>query len=172
MSMTTESDRLSATPSRTRKRLRLAAATLCGIIAVLYLVLAVLVARAQSTPEWTHAAEGGGRTMDSIYGMYIFAAVPFLVGAVLAVRLDRQVVWALGALTQVAMIGGFLWLAVQVIGPRGPEGEPTVFDYGPLSGLGMAWWATAITAAQVVLLGVLTYLALRPLHPQIPAATR
>lgn len=172
MSMTMESERLSATPPGTRKRLRLATATLCGITAVLYLILALLVARAESTPEWTYAAQGGGRTMDSIYGMYVFAAVPYLVGGVLAVRLDRQVAWALGAWTQVAMIAGFLWLALQIIGPRGPAGEPTVFDYEPLNGLGMAWWAAAITATQVVLLGLLTYLALRPVHRQIPAETR
>ena len=37
----------------------------------------------------------------------------------MAVRLDRQAVWALGAVTQVAMVAGLLWLGLQVIGPRG-----------------------------------------------------
>jgi hypothetical protein len=83
---------------------------------------------------------------------------------VLAVRLDRQAVWALGAVTQVAMVAGLLWLGLQVIGPRGPEGEPTVFDYEPLSGIGMGWWAAAITGAQLILLGLLAYLAVKPLE--------
>jgi hypothetical protein len=161
MSTTTESERVSAADG-TRRRLRLVTTSLCAIVAVLYLVLAVLVARAQSSPDWT---------MESIYGLYLFAAVPYLAGVVISIRVDRPVVWALGALGQVAMIAGFLWLGLQLVGPRGPEEEPTVFDYEPLSGLGMGWWAAAIIAAQVVLLGVLSYLALVPSKRQASAAT-
>ncbi|TQM65010.1 hypothetical protein [Humibacillus xanthopallidus] len=169
MTITTESERLSAAPQGRRRTLRLTTAILCGVTAVAYLVLALLVARAQSSPGWTDVAQGGGR-MDSIYGIYIFAAVPYLIGAALSVRLDRTVIWVLGACTQVAILAGLLWLGLAVIGPGGPEAEPTVFDYAPLSGLGMAWWAAAISGAQVVLLALLTYLALTPEHRQGTAA--
>jgi hypothetical protein len=58
---------------------------------------------------------------------------------------------------QVAAIVLFVMFGAGVFGPG--QG---VFDYDALSGLHMELWAAVITGAEVVLLGLLSYLAFAP----------
>lgn len=136
-----------STPSRPGRRTttRRLAATLCGIVGVLYLILLFLVAHAESG-----AAE-------NTYGAYLFLAVPYLIGAGLLVAVDRRDLWLAGAAVQVVVIVLFVMFGAGFFGPG--QG---VFDYDALSGLHMGYWAAGITGAEVVLLGMLSYLAFTP----------
>jgi hypothetical protein len=108
-------------------------------VGVLYLVLLVLVADAESgLPENT-------------YGAYLFLAVPYLAGGLLLAIHDNRLLCAVGAAAQVVVFVLFLMFAV------GGE-HPGVFEYEALSGRHMAVWAGVITGAQVVLLGLLVFL--------------
>ena len=129
-------------PSSRRARTRYVAAALCGVVGVLYLVLLFLVADAEA-----------GAAEDT-YGAYLFLAVPYLVGAGLLLAVDRRSLWVLGACVQVLVIALFVMFGAGAFGPG--QG---VFDYEALSGLHMQVWATVITAAELVLLGLLSYLA-------------
>lgn len=112
---------------------------------MLYLILLFLVADAES-----------GLSEDT-YGAYLFLAVPYLVGAGLLATVDRRAVWIAGATIQVVVIVLFVMFGAGAFGPG--QG---VFDYDALSGLHMGWWAAVITGAEVVLLGLLSYLAVTP----------
>lgn len=126
-----------------RRRIRSVAAALSGIVGVAYLILFFVVADAES-----------GAT-ENTYGAYLFLAVPYLVGAGLLVALDRWSVWAIGAVVQLVVLVLFAMFGAGLFGPG--QG---VFDYQALSKLQMAWWASGITGAEVILLGLLGYLAL------------
>jgi hypothetical protein len=110
------------------------------VVGTLYLMLLVLVFDAESQPEAV--------VTDTTYGAYLFLSVPYLVGAVLSAVTDRRVLWVLGAGLQIAVIVLFALFGVGA------------FDYEALSALRMELWAAVITGAQVVLLGLLGYLAL------------
>ena len=126
-----------------RTMIRHLAATLCGIAALLYLVLFFLVKDAESgAPENT-------------YGAYLFLAVPYLIGAALMVIMDRRELWIVGAAAQVVVIVLFVMFGAGALGPG--QG---VFDYAALSGLHMDLWAVLITGVEACLLGLLIYLAL------------
>lgn len=134
----------SARPSEGRRRgVRYIAAALCLTVGVLYLVLLFLVADAE-------AAEA-----ENTYGAYLFLSIPYLVGGVLLATLDRRSLCAVGAAVQVLVVALFVMFGVGVFGPG-------VFEYEALSGLHIGVWAAVITAAQIVLLGLLAYLALHP----------
>src|SRR6478609_11767656 len=136
--------RLSAhSPVDLRRMVRYLTAALCGGIGLLYVALLLLVADAEAG-----AAE-------NTYGAYLFLSVPYLVGAVLSVMADRQVLWIAGAAFQVVVIGLFAMFGAGLFGPG--QG---VFGYDALAGLHMELWATVITGAQVVLFGLQAYLAL------------
>ena len=62
-----------------------------------------------------------------------------------------------GAAIQALVIVLFVMFGAGLFGPG--QG---VFDYGALSGLHMEVWAAVITGAEVVLLGLLSYLAFTP----------
>lgn len=128
-----------------RKRIRHLAAALCAIVALLYLILLFLVADAEAAP--------GAVVSDTTYGAYLFLAVPYLVGAVLLVVLDRPGLWVVGSAVQVLVIALFVMFGVGMFGPG-------VFEYEALSTLRMELWAAAIVGAQVILFGLLVYLAL------------
>jgi len=121
------------------------AAALCGTVAVLYLVLLFLVADAES-----------GASEDT-YGAYLFLTVPYLIGAALLVATDRRDLWFVGAAVQVGVVVLFAMFGAGIFGPG--QG---VFSYDALSRLHMEWWAAVITGAEVVLLGMLSYLAFTP----------
>jgi hypothetical protein len=128
-----------------RRTVRVAAASLSGVLGVLYLVLLLLVRDAESgEPENT-------------FGAYLFLGILYLAGAGLLAGLDRRPVWVVGAVVQVGVIVLFGMFGAGLFGPG--QG---VFDYEAVSGLHMAWWAAGITGAQVLLLGLLSYLALAP----------
>lgn len=128
--------------SRRRRGTRLVAAALCGLVAVLYLFLLFLVADAESGAS------------ENTYGAYLLLAVLYLVGAGLLIAVDRKALWIAGAAVQIAVLVLFVMFGAGVWGPG--QG---VFDYAALRGLHMVWWATAITGAEVVLLGLLLFLA-------------
>jgi hypothetical protein len=89
---------------------------------------------------------------DDTFPAYAALAVVYLVGAVLLAVLDRRWVWVTGAVVQVLVLGLFVLLGVGLPGPG-------VFEHEALSDVPVAIWAAAITGLQLVLLGVLTYLA-------------
>lgn len=133
-----------------RRSARHLAAALCCGAGLLYLALSFLVADAEAG-----AAE-------TTYGAYLLLSVPYLAGAGLLVTVDRRALWVAGAAVQVVVIVLFVMFGAGLFGPgRG------VFDYAALDGLHIEAWATAITGAEVVLLGLLAYLAVtRPqVHP-------
>jgi len=121
------------------------AAALCGIVGVLYLILLLLVADAESGAS------------ENTYGAYLLLAVPYLIGAGLLLAVDRRALWIAGAAVQVAVIVLFVMFGAGVFGPG--QG---VFDHDALSGLHIEVWAAVITGAEAVLLGLLSYLALTP----------
>jgi hypothetical protein len=129
-------------PSDRRTMTRHLAAALCGIVGVLYLILLLLVADAESGAS------------ENTYGAYLLLAVPYLIGAGLLLAVDRRALWIAGAAVQVAVIVLFVMFGAGVFGPG--QG---VFDYDALSGLHMEVWAAVITGAEAVLLGLLSYLA-------------
>ena len=132
-------------PSDRRTIIRYLAAALCGIVAVLYLILLFLVADAESGAS------------ENTYGAYLLLAVPYLIGAGLLVAVDRRALWIVGAAIQVVVIVLFVMFGAGVFGPG--QG---VFDYDAVSGLHMGLWAAVITGAQAVLLGLLSHLAFTP----------
>lgn len=125
-------------PSIRRSTTRHLAAALCGIIGVLYLILLFLVADAESGAS------------ENTYGAYLFLALTYLLGAGLLTALDRRPLWLVGAAVQVVVIVLFVMFGTGV------------FDYDALSGLRMELWAAGITGAEVVVLGLLSYLAFDP----------
>lgn len=132
-----------------RTWMRYVAAALSGVIGVTYLVLLLLVARAEAVPG---AADG------TTYGAYLFLAVPYLAGAWLLVHVDRRALWAVGAAVQVLVLALFVMFGIGMLGPG-------VFEYEALRGLRMEIWAAGITSAEVILLGLLCYLAFTPAGP-------
>ena len=129
-------------PSDRRTMTRYLAAALCGIVGVLYLILLFLVADAESGVS------------ENTFGAYLLLAVPYLIGAGLLVAVDRRALWIAGAAIQLVVIVLFVMFGAGLFGPG--QG---VFDYDALSGLNMELWAAVITGAEVVLFGLLSYLA-------------
>ena len=128
----------------TRTKVRYLTAILSAVVGVLYLALLLLVLEAESRPDAV--------VTDTTYGAYLFLAVPYVLGAVLAAVTDRPASWVLGALVQVVVIVLFVLFGVGLFGPG-------VFEYEALEGLRMELWAVLITGTQLILLGLLSYLA-------------
>jgi hypothetical protein len=83
--------------------------------------------------------------------------VPYLVGAGLLTAIDRRSLAAAGTAVQIAVVVLFATFGAGVFGPG--QG---VFDYDALSGLRMELWAWGITSTEVILFGLLSYLAFAP----------
>lgn len=116
-----------------RLRLRRLAALLCAAIAAVYVLIGL---------EVVHVAEESDAGGDiRVFGFG--AAAIFLVGMVLLLRTDRRVVWGLGALLQLMIVG--MYLAVSA------EREPA-FEA----------WGLGLRVPQLLLFGLLAYLAVRP----------
>jgi hypothetical protein len=126
-----------------RHVLRLLAALLSLKIAIAYSALFFLVREKEVTAD-----------VETTYGAYLFLCIPFFAGAALLALRDRQVHYAAGAVVQIGVLALFVIFAIGLL-----DG-PGLFEYDLLNPLHMGWWATAISAAQVLLLGLLTYLAL------------
>lgn len=145
--MLTTEQRVAARPAGAhRTAIRLTTAGLCGLLGVLYLILMLLVAREESVP---------GATDSNTYGAYLFLAVVYLAGAVVMAITDQRQLAGIGVLVQLVVLGLFVVFGVGLLGPG-------VFEYAALSSLRMPLWAAAITAGQVVLVGLLGYLAVTP----------
>lgn len=143
--MTGDTGTLTRQASGRRRTVRYVGAGLCGVVAVLYLILMFVVRDVEVAAE-----------VETTYGAYVFLAVPYLVGAVLLAGVDRRVLWAVGAVIQVVILTLFVMFGVGLFGGEG------VFEDETLREIPMELWAAAITGAQVVLLGLLSYLALAP----------
>lgn len=139
----------SARPSERRRRtLRRLAAALAFAVAVLYLVLTTLVADAET-----------GRS-ENTFGAYLFLSALYLVNGALVARRDKRPVYVLGMFVQIGVIALFVLFGVGVFGPG-------VFQYEAVGRLHMPVWAGVITGAEVVLLGLLSYLAVTAPQPPI-----
>lgn len=137
-----------------RTAIRSIAAGLSVVVGALYLILMFLVADAEAVP---------GATDSNTFGAYLYLAVVYLLGAGLA-AVDRRVAWVVAAAVQVLVIALFVLFGVGVFGPG-------VFEYEALSDLRMPVWAAVITGSQVILFGLLCYLAAtqpRPARPRVP----
>lgn len=123
------------------RRLSWTAVALSGVIAVLYSALFVIVRGVETGPR---AAE----VMDSTYGAYLFLTIAYVVSAIAYAVLDRRGVWLAGAVLQVVVIALFFMFGVGVLD------YDLVVETTPIG-----VWAGVITGLEVVLLGVLGYLA-------------
>ena len=138
-------------PAQARRRtIRRCTAGLAFAVALLYLVLMILVADAERSLG------------ENTYGAYLFLSVPYLGGAVLLARLDNRVVYLAGTVVQLGVIALFVLFGLGAFGPG-------VFEYEALGQLHMAVWAGVITGAEVVLVGLLAYLALTAPKGAVPA---
>lgn len=150
-------ERLTRPRTDYRRTMRYAAAALCAVVAVLYLVLLFLVHDAEASADVV---------VDTTWGAYLFLAVPYLVGAVLLAVVDQRALWVLGAAVQVVVVSLFVVFGVGVLGPD----DAGVFAYEALSDLPMEAFAGVVTVIQLVLLGLLAFLALQ--HPAAGPASR
>lgn len=125
-------------------RLRRGAVAMSAIVTLLYAILFFLV-------RGVEAGEAAGT--ESTYGAYLFLTIAYLVSTVAYAALDRRAVWLAGAVLQVVVIGLFVGFGIGLLGPG-------VFEYEALvEATPIGLWAGVITGLQVVLLGVLGYLA-------------
>jgi hypothetical protein len=143
-------------PERRRTTIRYLGAAVSCTVGGLYLVLLFLVQDAESGAAETAA----GNT----YGAYLYLGLTYLLGAGLLIAVDRRLVWVVGAAAQLTVIVLFVMFGAGAFGPG--QG---VFDYDALKGLHMQLWAAGITGAEVVLLGLLSYLTFAP--PRIRGAS-
>ena len=137
MAMTLHTSTFAHPAAPLRRALRYVSAALCAVAAVLYLIL-----------FFTVRADEMASGVETTYGAYLFLFVPYAVGVVLLARADQRLLWGVGAVIQLAVVG--LYLA-----------------YGTAAELSMAWGAV-LTGLQVALLALLGYLALTPAPGQGP----
>lgn len=128
---------------RRRLSLRHVGAGMCALLAVLYSVFAFVVRAAEID---------AGSPIDSTWGAYLMFAIAYLLGAVLLAVVDLRPLWAVGALVQVGLLVAFV---VFGLGEAG-------YDYAALAEVPLTAWVVPILTLQVVLLGLLSYLAATP----------
>lgn len=122
--------------STRRGAIRVVTVTLAAAVAVLYIVVFFV--------QLPHLHEP-----DNPAPVYLVLALLYAAGAVLVALRDKPVVHWVGAAVQVILVGLFLWLLAGLYA----HGEESFI-------LDMAALAIAITAVQVVLLGLLIHLAM------------
>lgn len=144
MSTLAHPERSLVNPTLERHRqLRWAAVALSALVAILYGVFFVIVRGVETDPD----------VSDATYPAYAFLAVAYLVSAMAYAALDRRAVWQAGAVLQVVVLGLFVVFGIGLLGPG-------LFEYEILvEATPVGVWAGVITGLQVVLLGVLGYLA-------------
>ena len=131
MAMTLQTSTFKHPAAPLRRTLRYAGAAICAVAAVLYLIL-----------FFTVRADEMASGVETTYGAYLFLFVPYAVGALLLALVDLRLLWAVGAVIQVAVVG--LYAA-----------------FGTAADFSMAW-GVVLTGLQVALLALLVYLALTP----------
>jgi hypothetical protein len=131
MAMTLQTSTFAHPAPTLRRMLRYVSAAVCAVAAVLYLTLFFMV-----------RADEMASGVETTYGAYLFLFVPYAVGAVLLARVDLRLLWGIGAIIQLAVVGLYLM-------------------FGTAADLSMAWGAL-LTGLQVGLLALLAYLALTP----------
>lgn len=119
-----------------RSNWRHLAAALCAGIAAVYVLIGLEVVHAGEQVD-----EAGEAADIRVFGFG--AAAIFLVGMALLLAFDRRVLWGIGAVLQAAIIA--MYVAV------GPDREPS-FEA----------WGLGLRVPQLLLLGILVLLALRP----------
>lgn len=139
---------IQAPPDRRRRTLRYVGAGLCAVEALLYLGLMMAVRALE---------EGAG--VETTWGLYLYGSVPFVIGVAVLLLLDDRAVYVLGAALQGALVLLFVWAS------------GALADYALLAGLTVpiGAWAAAITGVQLLLFGLLAYLAVTPVPT--PVAT-
>jgi cytochrome c biogenesis protein CcdA len=121
--------------SQHRRRLRWVAAALCAAVAsVYYMIGAGVITVAEATEDQVDLV---------VFG--VGAGTIFALGAVLLLITDHRALWAAGAVLQVGIVAMYLNVASQ----RTPTFEA---------------WGISLRLAQLVILGLLAYLAIRPRH--------
>jgi hypothetical protein len=118
-----------------RERVRYIAAGLAAATALLYFLIGLGVVR---------VVESSAATPD-LFEFGAMAGGAFAFGALLLAVTDRRELWVVGALLQMVVLIGY----VSAADMRTPAFE---------------FWGLAIKAFQLLLLGALTYLALRPVQ--------
>jgi len=131
MAMTLQTSTFAHPAAPLRRTLRYVSAAICAVAAVLYLIL-----------FFTVRADEMASGVETTYGAYLFLFVPYAVGAVLLAVVDLRLLWAIGAVIQLAVVGLYLM-------------------FGTAADLSMAWGAV-LTGLQVALFALLAYLALTP----------
>jgi hypothetical protein len=121
-------------PLRDRRRVRYAAAAASALTAVLYFGIGAGVL------EVVDEAAANGRDMVQ-FG--VSAGAAFVVGTILLLAFDRRLLWLLGALLQLGVVGMYFAIATQ----RTPSFEV---------------WGVLIKVLQLALLAGLVYLVARP----------
>jgi hypothetical protein len=130
-------------PQQHRRRLRWVAAALCAAVAgAYYLIGAGVITVAEATEDGVDLVAFG-----------VGAGTVFALGAVLLLVTDHRPLWAVGAVLQVGIVAMYLNVASQ----RTPAYEA---------------WGISLRVAQVVILGLLAYLALQPRHGRHHGAGR
>lgn len=132
----------------THRKVRWAAAVVAAVVAGLYVAVFFV--------QLPHIDE-----LDNPAPAYLVLAVVYAVGAALLATTDKSVLHWLGAGVQAALIGLFLWL-LQALYAN--DEESFILD--------MAALAIAVTACQVALLGLLSYLAVTTPRPPTGDAPR
>lgn len=125
----------SGTPSARRRTLRWVAAALAGVLSGLYLVVFFV--------QLPHLHE-----TDNPAPVYAALAVVYVIGAVLLVVRDASILQWIGVAVQVVLVGLFFWLLLKLY-ENGDQGF--ILD--------MLALAVAINTGQMILAGVLAYLA-------------
>lgn len=137
---------------RRRLSLRYSGGGMCALLAALYAAFAFVVRAAE-----TDAAV----VTDTTWGAYLMVALSYLLGTVLLAMVDLRPLWVVGALVQIGLLAAFVVLG---LGEGG-------YQYAVLAEVPLTAWAAPIITLQVVLLGLLTYLAATPtgrLRPTTP----
>jgi hypothetical protein len=117
-----------------RRTIRYLAAAIAAITTVMYLLIGFGV---------LHVVDEAAADAPPLLDFGLMAGAAFGLGALLLLTMDRRVLWVLGAILQVGVIVMYV-----VVGQQRT----------PAFGL----WGITIKILQVVLLGALLYLALRP----------
>ena len=113
---------------------------------------AILSAIVTLTYAWMFFAIRTAETglSENTFGAYLQLTVIYTIGTVLLLVTDHRWLWGIGAAVQVIVLALFATFGI------------AIFDYSAVADLPLALWAATITTAQLLVLGLLGYLALSP----------
>ena len=139
MTTIVSSHRLTGAGSFRRGQARRAAALISGLLALTYIWMFFAIRATELAAD-----------VETTYGAYLFLTVPYVAGAALLLLLDLRVLWAAGAVVQMAVVTLFVTFGV------------AIFDYPEVADLPLELWVATTLVGQVVLFGLLGYLTLTP----------